>query len=404
MTDKVPLKPIKFIKNIMLGCDPEFFFAKKNGEIIGSEKVLKKEDKQNHRLVIDGVQAELNPSPSYCRQLLASSIHDCFVNLRESLNRRGIDAIIKVDTLVNITQEELNSLSQGCQVFGCDPSTNIYNEGSDKTSQIKVDPKKYLKRSAGGHIHLGNAYHSYLENEATYLKRAANGETNLLEYIKIGKRIEQALKTSPDILVAVLDIVVGNTCVLLDRDDGNKERRANYGRAGEYRVKPYGLEYRTLSNFWLRSYQLMSFVTGLCRFAVHCVSESTPENDYVKALFEAVKRDDIVKAINENNVELAMANFKKIEPILLASADEASGYNFYPIREATIKYFHHFVFRIQQTGIKYWFPTEPIDHWCGTYGYFGGWEAFCVNTIKADLEHYEKKSNKSVCEPVDVIF
>ena len=30
-----------------------------------------------------------------------------------------------------------------------------------------------------------------------------------------------------------------------------------------------GLEYRTLSNFWLQSYQLMSLMLGMVRFSVH---------------------------------------------------------------------------------------------------------------------------------------
>jgi hypothetical protein len=290
---------------------------------------------------------------------------------------------VKVDSLVDITRQELNSLSENCQVFGCDPSTNIYSEGADKTSKIKVDPKKYLKRSAGGHIHLGNSFEQYVDN-----KFADSADSGLREYHKIALRIKQALKKSPDIMVAVLDIVVGNTCVLLDRAEGNKERRANYGRAGEYRMKPYGIEYRSLSNFWLRSYQLMSFVTGLCRFAVHCVSESTPENDYVKALFNAVKREDIVKAINNNDFDLAMKNFKKLEQFFIDAADEGTGHDFYPLRKRTLKYFHHFVTRIQQKGIEYWFPDDPMTHWCGHYDQLGGWENFCDGKIYNDLSKY----------------
>jgi hypothetical protein len=363
----------------MLGCDPEFFFAdSKSGKVIGSEKILKKSDKERC-LVIDGVQAELNPAPSFCRQLLAGSIQTCFIQLRNALKARGIDAVVKVDSLVDITQAELDSLSEGCQVFGCAPSTNIYSEGENKTSKIKVDAKKYLKRSAGGHIHLGNAFSTYL-NQTQFPE---HGE--YAEYVKIAKRIEQALKKSPDIMIAVLDIVVGNTCVLMDRSEGNKERRANYGRAGEYRLKPYGIEYRSLSNFWLRSYQLMSFVTGLCRFAVHCVSESTPENDYVKALFDAVPRKDIVKAINENNFELALENFKKLEDIFLDAADEATGRDYYPIRRSNIKLFNHFVSRIQVSGIDYWFPQDPLTHWTNNYNDKGGWETFSLNTINDDM-------------------
>ncbi len=354
----------------MLGCDPEFFFADKKGNIVGSEKVLTKNDKIDRGLVIDGVQAELNPGASYCRQLLAGNISSCFRCLRDALRNRGIDVTVKIDSLVDISRRELDSLSEGCQVFGCDPSTNIYNEGENKTSTIKVDPKQYLKRSAGGHIHLGNAYVNYLDKK--YAQTDPDIDPSYLRYHELAKRIESALKSKPDIMVAILDITVGNTCVLLDRSAGNVERRENYGRAGEYRLKPYGIEYRTLSNFWLRSYQLMSFVTGLCRFAVHVVSESTPENNYVEAFLNAVPREDIVRAINENNVELAMANFKRLEHLFIDSADEVSGFDYYPIRKTTLKSFYHFIFRIQEKGIEYWFPHDPMTHWCGNYDYCGG--------------------------------
>ena len=33
-----------------------------------------------------------------------------------------------------------------------------------------------------------------------------------------------------------------------------------YGKAGCLRYKPYGMEYRTLSNFWLNSKELMAWV------------------------------------------------------------------------------------------------------------------------------------------------
>ena len=386
--DKVKnsLKPICFVKNIMMGCDPEFFFAdKQSGQVIGSEKVL--DQRFDVRgVIIDGVQAELNPSASYCRELLAGNISACFHRLQAQMAAGGImNCAVKIDTLVDISQQELDSLSESSRMFGCAPSNNIYSEGKDKTSVIKADPKKYLKRSAGGHIHLGNAYQQYLEPR--YIETAKT-DWATAERVASAQKVEKALKQMPDTVVAVLDIVVGNTCVLLDRSAGNAERRANYGRAGEHRIKPYGVEYRTLSNFWLRSYPLMSFVTGLCRFAVHLVAESTPDNDYVKALFDAVPREDVIKAINTNDRVLALANWKKIQDIITAVADENTGAEFYPIRKANLKLFYHFILRIKHGGLEYWFREEPMEHWCGNYNARGGWESFAKNTIAADLSRY----------------
>jgi len=375
----VKLKPLSFHQNVSLGCDPEFFFADDRGDVIGSEKILG--DTKSIGVIIDGVQAELNPGASSCRESLASGISGCFIRIRDLIANRGDNVTLKMDTLVDISERELNSLSDASRRFGCAPSTNIYNEGENKTSEIKANPATYLKRSAGGHIHMGNYYSTYLTDKQNPAMR------------EMAERIEKALKKMPEVMVPILDIIVGNTCVLLDRQPGNIERRENYGRVGEFRIKDYGIEYRTLSNFWLRSYPLMSLVTGLCRFAVHIVSESTPGNDYVKALFDAVSLDDIVKAVNENDYDLAMKNFKAIQPIWLMAAS-GSGIGYWPlVSESSMKYFEHFAFRIQEKGLAYWFPQDVLKHWCGRYGAAGGWERWSYNVVAEDLRQFviEKK-------------
>ena len=59
--------------------------------------------------------------------------------------------------------------------------------------------------------------------------------------------------TDPDIppyvAASVCDVLLGAPCVAMGEKQGN--RRAAYGLDGLYRPKPYGIEYRTLSNFWL---------------------------------------------------------------------------------------------------------------------------------------------------------
>ena len=81
--------------------------------------------------------------------------------------------------------------------------------------------------------------------------------------------VQKALHEDPLLAVKILDIVVGNTCVIMDRAPSQVERRKVYGRAGEYRLPAHGIEYRTLSNFWLRSYQLTHLVFSLARFAIN---------------------------------------------------------------------------------------------------------------------------------------
>lgn len=378
-------KGLSFAYSVTLGCDPEFFFSA-NGQVVGSEKILPETglkydpvadrnvgtERQfgnvdgahtampntESRFIIDGVQAELNPRPNTCRANLGNEIGACFRKLFVELKNSGKTVGVDFKPIVDITAEELESLSEKSKQFGCAPSTNIYKNAEE--AQIKVDPKKYLKRSAGGHIHLG--WHAGYWNGAVDVPKMKDVLSN------------------PEVLVPVLDLVVANTCVLLDRFEGNAERRKNYGRVGEFRLKDYGMEYRTLSNFWLRSYQLMSLVTGLCRMACHMVEQSKPDNDYVKALMDAVSRDDVNRAVQENNFELAYQNFRKIEEILLDAAGGNS--SSYPLSQYTIKEFHFFV----EKGLDHWFNFDSLQHWVKLpEGHGTGWESFLMQNVRSEM-------------------
>ena len=343
------------VYTVSFGCDPEFFFKNDKG-IVGAEKVFPKDGLtvgiNNSKFIIDGVQAELNPAPSTCRQLLANEISRCFAGLDEVMKTKGV--VADFSQTVEVDKENFDNLSDDSKKFGCSASKNIYK--SPSKSKIKVDPMVYRKRSAGGHIHLG---------------RTSDITSEVLD--------------NPKKIVPILDILLGNTCVLIDRDIGNIERRKNYGRAGEHRTPKHGLEYRTLSNFWLKNYKLMSFVFGMARFAVAVVV-----NKKDKEFLKAVKMKDIEKAINKNDFKLAYENFLKIEPIISEIAEEVERFGYsVPLTVSTMQYFKHFI----NKGMDYWFKETPLEHWnkhTKTLNLTDGWETFLATTVKQDFEQENK--------------
>lgn len=366
---------ITSITQTTFGCDPEIFLLK-GGQVIGAEKVIPEEGlttltrnpttlactvPRKGGIVLDGVQVELNPAPSYCRALLANEISAAFKTLKKHLaTMDGITA--SFTQVVEVDPAELDSLSEKSKALGCAPSNNIYDQGA----KIGVNPATYTKRSAGGHIHLG------LTNE----------------------KVREARER----LVPLLDIFVGNTCVLMDRHPGNAERRKVYGRAGEHRLPVHGLEYRTLSNFWLRGYPLFSGVLGLSRLAVNVLAHSLkipiPFNGayYEKAeedILQAVDVEAVRRAINDNDVELAKKNWGVVREYL-SKHTTAYGTG---LHSRNLDAFDFFISKIDSDGIEYWFPDDPMEHWTTKYGqehpargmdgHDLGWESFLA---KVDLE------------------
>ncbi len=367
--------------SVAFGCDPEFFF-KTGGKVVVSEKclpeaglVFKSKPGQyplveshcgENKIVVDGVQAELNPRPSTCRANLINELSYCFQNLRTSLAGKDI-ADVDFSAVVKLSQQELDELSEKSKALGCKPSLDI--EGHE--TKVTINPATHQFRSAGGHIHLGMTL----------------GKGRLL----------------PKNIVRMHDYIVGNTCVLLDRDPLAAERRKVYGKASEHRLPKWGLEYRTLSNFWLRSEKVTSLVLGLSRLAVAILESSgrkvykwnsvTHQNDYVdivdfeQMILDTVPFDDIIRAINTNDFDLAYANYRKIEVVLAQILPEYAGADL-PFTQATLPLFHHFVFR----GLDYWFKeTNPFEHWCNIpEGHGNGWESFLNSTVNGDYVEYIK--------------
>ncbi len=272
--------------HISYGADPEFFFEQ-NGAIIGSEKILANNPIKG--LIIDGVQAEMNPPAANSIKGLESNIKAIFTRLQAKLNDIK-DVQVSFKSFVDVPRAELDSLSDSSRVLGCKPSLNVY-----MIPPMAVDAKTYTKRSTGGHYHFGLSHPIY--NPA----------------IGVDERKR---------LIPILDMILGNTCVLIDRDPNQAERRQVYGRPGEYRLTEYGLEYRTLSNFWLQHPGLMHFVMELGKLSVGILNSGldpsstsylSGRKNLEKEIYDATGNIGVVvKAIMHNNYDLALDNFNRI--------------------------------------------------------------------------------------------
>lgn len=244
-----------------LGADPEVFLKDRNNKhlsVIGMIGAGKEDPLQvpgmpkGFTLQEDNVALEFGQPP-------AATADEFVFNTRAAM-LAGLSTLKgKRFSRLSCTVFEEDQMSHPmAHIFGCEPDFDAY---TGKKNSKPVPPHPFM-RSAGGHIH-----------------------------VELPKKTTQKEKR---LLARAMDLYLGVPSVLMDKDTG---RRRQYGKAGCLRYKPYGMEYRTLSNFWIFKKPLIRWVWSQTARAMEATKEPSWDNNITTTL---VKR-----AINENNKEIA---------------------------------------------------------------------------------------------------
>lgn len=228
------------------GSDPEFM-VEKDGEIKSAIGVVSGSKKnritlKGHDFFYDNVMAECAIKPGKNKKQVLKHFKECFSLYAEMVAPFKLRLQASHDFPMSILDHP-DALE-----VGCDPDWCAY-----KIKQMPT-PKEEIKssgfRSCGGHIHLGD---------------------------------KCLLTDSPDPQRAVYlaDLLLGVPSLWLDDDPSSEARRSLYGQAGRYRTKEkYGLEYRSLGNFWLKSPSLVSWVYEVCEFIIEYIKSEQAERLY----------------------------------------------------------------------------------------------------------------------------
>lgn len=376
-----------------IGADPELFLTTDEG-IIGSERAIPKEGVQmgwGHGIVRDGVQVELHPAPSTCRQSFGAGLWAVMNQLVTTLQtQKGVKP--SFEQVVKVSKKELDQLSDDAKVLGCAPSLNSHRP----RATVRVAKRDQRVRSAGGHVHLG------VESDT---------KADLATDEKGNPKFPEKVKK----LVNLLDVLVGLPCVLIDRDPNQKIRRRIYGRAGEHRLPKHGIEYRTPSNFWLRHYYLMHFVTGMARLALECYYRSfiydqvylanfmkqapagtiprAPINfNFYDSLMEVVDMRKVEKAINRNDFDLAMEQWLPVHDWIETHVGPHMSCG---LGAGTKDNFLFFVNKIKESGLEYWFADNPITAWHHKH-HGSGFEYWLNSQVGAERRQIRKEGVANV--------
>jgi Phage phiEco32-like COOH.NH2 ligase-type 2 len=215
---------------ILIGCDPEIFLRNPNSKLFLSAHGMCPGDKHNPYPVtngtvqVDGMALEIGIHPASTENEFVNNIKSVWDEMRLLVDNAY--EFVACPTAHFEPAYFENEVPKFAKDLGCEPDYNAYTE------LFNPRPKGDRPfRTGAGHIHIGWTDGETAQNRQHF-----------------------------DLCVAMarqMDYYLGIYSLLWDKDD---QRRTLYGKAGAFRVKPYGMEYRTLSNAWLNSELLMRWV------------------------------------------------------------------------------------------------------------------------------------------------
>jgi hypothetical protein len=214
--------------------------------------------------------AEFNIQPSGSTGSFTANIIKVVKELTRLMKEQKL--LLDVSPSVEFNPEQL--LSDQAQHVGCSIDYNAWTMKENP----QVNPSLLGNiRTAGGHIHVS------VTCQGEWAGRLDDAQ------------VHQAR------LVRMLDLFLGVPSVLLDDD---VRRKQFYGRAGAHRPKWYGVEYRGLSNFWIRSRDLTNWVHSQVKLAINSVNAYMQHGNQNGCL-PAEHCKEIIKCINTNDKRLA---------------------------------------------------------------------------------------------------
>lgn len=276
---------------VTIGADPEFFFRdSRSGSVVpavgllggtkdapipipelpvtGTGRSRKAGIKfgKGYSMQEDNVMAEFNIPPCSDSVSFAKAI----VNAR-----RGVEEHVKSQVPYLEPTRECSRLfpdfmlvSKKAKEFGCSPDFDSYENGEPWK---KISPKDLKDqggewRFAGGHVHIG-----------------------------------YAAKIPPFVVANLADVFIGLNFITADNQG---MRRKLYGQPGRYRPTTFGIEYRTLSNFWIWDENMAHSVAKAALNLGNALNSGNLMK--LQTQYQEIPWADVRKAILEEDYRLGM--------------------------------------------------------------------------------------------------
>ncbi len=236
------------MSELTFGCDPELFLRNiKTGEYVSAHGIIPGSKAEPYKVEagavqVDGMAVEFNIDPVKSGKEFSASVKTVLAQLSEMI---GPDLELVAKPTVHFSEEVFAAQPKEALELGCEPDYNAYT--GDQNTPPNGDAKF---RTGAGHIHIG---------------WCEDADINDPEHIEVCR-----------VVVRQLDYYLGVTSHFWDND---KKRRQLYGKQGSYRVKPYGVEYRPLSNAWLNIPEVYEWIPALVQIGWDRLMKTYPVVD-----------------------------------------------------------------------------------------------------------------------------
>lgn len=270
------------MKGFTFGADPELFVKDDKGRFQSASSFLPGTKEEPYAVdggavQVDGVAAEFNINPASSFTEFNDNINRVQAELQKFLPP-GWKYVIASSAVFD--EDVWDTIDDAAKELGCSPDTNAWTGEYNPIPVYEANPRM---RCAGGHVHVG--FPGVEGEDGTDLQHIMNCRD----------------------LVKQLDWYLGAWSLTKDKDT---IRRELYGKAGACRYKSYGVEYRTLSNFWLKDEATRVEMWNRLQTAIKFMRSAFMPERVNSNAFGFNPHEVLVQSINESKLDSRLSYFK----------------------------------------------------------------------------------------------
>lgn len=244
------------LDRVTIGADPEFFLKKRGtSQYVSAHGIVPGTKEHPHKLKggavqLDGTAVEFNIDPASTKKEFSENIKTVLAEIRKIVpDKYDFEFKPAVKFAPRYFEKRV---PESAKELGCNPDFDAYRFGAPNNPP----DNKTTMRTGAGHIHIG------------FCKNAdVKDRDHIIDCSLLAKRLDRVFRP-------------------IEKNwDKDTLRRSMYGKLGCFRPKPYGMEYRSLSNAWLNYPKLWPFLFEVCVATVANVHHgAAPQPDITETI------------------------------------------------------------------------------------------------------------------------